>query len=125
MNDLRPNILHLMTDQQRGDCLGIEDHPVLQAPYLDNLAVTGVRFRRAYTACPVCIPARRTLMTGKNLSSHGVFMNYNTWLRGPHCRGSLPVQATKPIITLGDLSRNEIMPIESCLGDSIWVERPL
>jgi arylsulfatase A-like enzyme len=80
--DPRPNIVLFMTDQQRGDCLGVEDHPVLQTPYLDSIAKKGVRFRKAYTACPVCIPARRTLMTGKKPSSHGVLMNYDTWLEG-------------------------------------------
>ena len=35
MYDSRPNIALFMTDQQRGDCLGIEGHPVLQTPYLD------------------------------------------------------------------------------------------
>ena len=59
--DTRPNIVLFMTDEQRGDCLGIDGHPVLQTPYLDELAATGVRFRRAYSACPVCVPARRTL----------------------------------------------------------------
>lgn len=79
----RPNILLLMTDQQRGDALGIEGHPVLQTPYLDALAVSGTRFTHAYSACPICIPARRTLMTGKTPHSHGVFTNFDTHLDGP------------------------------------------
>jgi len=89
MKDHQPNILLLMTDQQRGDCLGIEGHPVLQTHYLDYMAATGIRFSRAYTACPVCIPTRRTLMTGKKPASHGVFMNYHTWLDGPTLPGEL------------------------------------
>jgi len=89
MPDTRPNILLLMTDQQRGDALGIEGHPVLQTPYLDELATHGIRFRHGYTACPVCIPARRTLMSGQKPSSHGVLMNYNTWLDGPTLPGEL------------------------------------
>ena len=75
MSDERPNILLLMTVQQRGDALGIEGHPVLQTPYLDALAAAGARFRHAYSATPVCIPARRTLMAGQRAASHGVFMN--------------------------------------------------
>ncbi len=35
--DDRPNILLLMTDEHRGDALGIEGHPVLQTPYLDSI----------------------------------------------------------------------------------------
>jgi choline-sulfatase len=85
----RPNILLLVTDQHRGDCLGIEDHPVLQTPHLDALASAGARFRHAYSACPVCIPARRTLMTGQRPARHGVLMNYNTSLRGPTLPGEL------------------------------------
>lgn len=48
--DSRPNIVLFMTDQQRGDCLGIDGHPVLQTPNLDELAARGARFRHAYTA---------------------------------------------------------------------------
>ncbi len=87
--DQRPNLLLLMTDQMRGDCLGIAGHPVVQTPYLDQLASEGVYFPRAYTACPVCIPARRTLMTGKTPASHGVTMNYDAWLHGRTLPGEL------------------------------------
>lgn len=81
--DSRPNIVLIITDQHRGDALGIDGHPVVQTPYLDQLAASGARFRRAYSACPVCVPARRTLMSGRKPASHGVTMNYDTWLDGP------------------------------------------
>ena len=76
MPDERPNILLLMTDQHRGDCLGIAGHPVQQTPFLDELAAGGYYFPRAYSACPQCIPARRTLLTGSTVNSHGVYCNY-------------------------------------------------
>jgi len=87
--DDRPNILLLMTDEHRGDALGIEGHPVLQTPYLDSIGGGGFHFRRAYSASPVCVPARRTLMTGTKASTHGVFMNYNTHLDLPTLPGTL------------------------------------
>lgn len=77
---MTPNILLIMTDQQRGDALSIDGHPVLQTPYVDHVAAAGHRFAHAYSTCPICIPARRTLMTGKKAANHGVTMNYNTWL---------------------------------------------
>ena len=40
----RPNIVLILTDQHRGDALGIEGHPVLQTPNLDWIAATGARF---------------------------------------------------------------------------------
>lgn len=68
----KPDILLIMTDQQRGDCLSIEDHPVLMTPTMDTIGGIGVRFSRAYSTCPVCIPARRSLMSGQFPSTHGV-----------------------------------------------------
>lgn len=76
----RPNILLILTDQQRGDCLGIDGHPVLQTPNLDWLAASGAYFRRAYTECPSCIPARRVLMGGQEPSVNGmVGMTQTEW----------------------------------------------
>lgn len=67
----RPNILFIMTDQMRGDCMGIAGHPDVKTPYLDHLASTGVRYTNAYTACPSCIPARCALHTGLKQEHHG------------------------------------------------------
>jgi len=71
-SETRPNLLLLMTDQQRGDCLGCDGHPVVETPYLDELAANGTRFASAYTACPSCIPARASLMTGMDPWHTGV-----------------------------------------------------
>jgi len=70
--DQRPNFLVIMTDQQRGDCLGIEEHSVLQTPNMDSIAGRGIRFTRAYSTCPVCIPARRSFISGQFPSTHGM-----------------------------------------------------
>ena len=43
----RPNILYLMTDQHRGDCLGCAGNPVIKTPYLDSIAKEGVVFSSA------------------------------------------------------------------------------
>ncbi|HXK00813.1 MAG TPA: arylsulfatase [Verrucomicrobiae bacterium] len=68
----RPNILLLMTDQHRGDCLGSDGNAVLQTPNLDRLARGGVRFRCAYSSTPTCTPARAALLTGMSPWSHGM-----------------------------------------------------
>ncbi|QQO09298.1 arylsulfatase [Breznakiella homolactica] len=67
----QPNILLLMCDQMRGDCMGTAGHPDVKTPYLDSLARDGVRFVNAYSACPSCIPARAALFTGKSQERHG------------------------------------------------------
>lgn len=68
----RPNIILITTDQHRGDCIGIDGHPVVQTPNLDELATSGIRFRRGMTESPSCIPARRSLMTGMSSAAQGM-----------------------------------------------------
>jgi len=68
----KPNILIIMTDQQRGDCLGIDGHPVLMTPNMDNIAGSGARFTHACSTCPTCIAARRSLLSGQFPSTHGM-----------------------------------------------------
>lgn len=68
----RPDILILMPDQMRGDCLSILGHPVVQTPNLDKLAREGALFRRGYSTCPSCIPARASLLTGLYPQTSGV-----------------------------------------------------
>ncbi|MET3870972.1 sulfatase-like hydrolase/transferase [Puniceicoccus vermicola] len=68
----RPHILLITTDQQRSDCLGINGNHEVETPNLDALARNGVNFRKGYVTCPVCIPARRTLISGMSPDSHGL-----------------------------------------------------
>jgi arylsulfatase len=68
----RPNILYLMTDQHRGDCLGCAGHPVIKTPNLDAIAADGVRFASAYTSTPSCTPARSAILTGLSPWHHGM-----------------------------------------------------
>ncbi len=70
--DERPNFLVIMTEQQRGDCLGIDGHPCLLTPNMDGIGAGGVRLTRAYTTCPTCIAARRSLLSGQFPSTHGM-----------------------------------------------------
>ncbi|CAA9305326.1 MAG: Arylsulfatase [uncultured Chloroflexi bacterium] len=68
----RPNLLLILADQWRGDSLGIEGHPVVSTPNLDYLGATGAHFRRAYSECPSCVPARRTIFSGQAPAVHGM-----------------------------------------------------
>lgn len=74
-SEQRPNILLIVTEQQRGDCLGCEDHPVLLTPTMDEIAGSGARFRRFYSDCPICMPARRTILSGQFPATHGLLTN--------------------------------------------------
>jgi arylsulfatase A-like enzyme len=71
----RPNVLLICCDHLRADWLGCGGHPVVMTPQLDKLAAAGINFRSAFSECPVCVPARRILMTG--LNPHGIHMRQN------------------------------------------------
>src|SRR5579883_261790 len=76
----RPNILFLMTDQQRGDCLGAAGNRVIRTPHLDRLAGEGIRFTHAYSSTPTCTPARTALLTGLSPWHHGM-LGYSNMAR--------------------------------------------
>lgn len=67
----RPNLLFIIADQHRGDFMHCAGHPLAQTPSLDRLASQGVRFERAYTSWPICVPARMSIITGRYPHSHG------------------------------------------------------
>lgn len=73
-NDLKPNILFITTDQQRGDCFGFEGRNV-RTPVLDKLASDGTRFANCITPNAVCQPARASILTGLLPNTHGVSDN--------------------------------------------------
>jgi choline-sulfatase len=61
----RPNILILMVDQLNGTLFPDGPEPWLHAPNLARLAERSVRFAQAYTASPLCAPARASFMSGQ------------------------------------------------------------
>jgi len=81
----RPNILLIITDQQRGDCLSSDGHPVLLTPNMDEIGGMGARFTRAYTTCPSCIASRRSILSGQFPATHGMvgYQDGVEWLAPP------------------------------------------
>ncbi len=67
----KPNVLLIVTDHWFAALLGCAGHPSVQTPVLDGIAKNGVRFSNAYASCPVCLPSRRSLMTGTTPRTHG------------------------------------------------------
>lgn len=63
--DPRPNLLFIMTDQQRFDAMSIAGNTVLDTPHMDRIAKEGVMFTNAYVANPVCVPSRVAFLTGR------------------------------------------------------------
>jgi choline-sulfatase len=73
-----PNVLFVITDQQRADTVAALGNDIIYTPSLDRLVARGVFFDNAYSTCPVCIPARYTVRTGCEPTRTGVY-GLMTW----------------------------------------------
>jgi arylsulfatase A-like enzyme len=85
-----PNIIFLLTDDQRDNTLGGMDHPFARTPNLDRLLAQSVRFRNTYIAEPVCSPSRVSLFTGMHERVHGVGFTSSYQLNEAQWRRSYP-----------------------------------
>jgi len=69
--DIRPNIILLLTDDQRNDTLGCAGHPIVQTPNIDRLAAQGVRFENCFVTTSICAASRASIFTGLHERTHG------------------------------------------------------
>jgi len=77
--DRPPNILFILSDNQRWDFLGCAGHPFVATPHLDRLAREGVRFANAFVTTSLCSPSRASFLTGQYAHTHGVRDNLTPW----------------------------------------------
>lgn len=71
----KKNVLFIMCDQFRYDCISALGNSVIRTPNIDRLVESGVSFQNAYSTCPVCVPARYTIMTGREPNITGCYCN--------------------------------------------------
>ncbi len=69
----RPNVVFVITDQQRADHCGFGGNDIVETPNIDRIG--GTVFDRAFVANPICMPNRATILTGRSPSRHGVRFN--------------------------------------------------
>ena len=60
----KPNILFILSDDQRFDALGCAGHPIVKTPNLDRLAARGIRFGNSFVTTPICPASRASILTG-------------------------------------------------------------
>lgn len=76
------NLLVIMSDEHNPKTLGAAGHSLVSTPHLDALAVRGTRFTSAYTACPICVPARAAFAAGKYVNRIGYWDNADAYEGG-------------------------------------------
>ncbi|MEM1442223.1 MAG: sulfatase-like hydrolase/transferase, partial [Verrucomicrobiota bacterium] len=68
----RPNIIFLLTDDQRDNTFAAMGHPFVKTPHVDKLLSQSIRFRNTYVAEPVCSPSRVSYLNGMHERVHGI-----------------------------------------------------
>lgn len=75
----RPNVVFILTDDQRWNCLGIAPDSAMDTPNIDRLAREGVYFRNAFCTTSLCSPSRASILGGLYAHSHGVSNNFTEY----------------------------------------------
>ena len=85
----KPNIIFILTDDQRWDALGIAGNTIIQTPQMDALATSGTYFKNAFSTTPICAASRASILTGLYERTHGyTFQKPN--LREPYAEMIYP-----------------------------------
>jgi len=92
----KPNLLFLMTDQQRFDALSYAGNDILHTPHMDRLCREGVWFQNAHTQCAVCVPARAAMLTGHTVENTKVISNKLAYV--PQDTGVMPMKTYDEIL---------------------------
>ncbi len=77
----KPNIIFLLTDDQRWDAMGAMGNPVIKTPNMDKPATEGVLFLNGYVTTSICCASRASILTGQYESRHQI-NDFNTNAEG-------------------------------------------
>lgn len=77
VSEKAPNIIFLLTDDQRWDALGYAGNDIILTPHMDKLASEGVMFQNAFVTTPICAVSRASILSGQYSRKHGIH-GFNT-----------------------------------------------
>lgn len=97
------NILIIMGDQHRAECIGSYGNKDIRTPHLDALARDGVRYTQHYTTYPVCTPSRYSFLSGLYAHQHGGWDNHCTLASGFDTFPKVLVQSGYHTVAVGKM----------------------
>ena len=77
--DSRPNVVFILTDDMRADCMSIAGHPYLKTPNIDRLGREGIYFKNAFCTTALCSPSRASILSGLYAHAHRVLDNFTEY----------------------------------------------
>ena len=78
-SDQRPNVVFILTDDMRADCMSIAGHPYLKTPNIDRLGREGIYFKNAFCTTPLCSPSRASILSGLYAHTHKVLDTFTEY----------------------------------------------
>lgn len=116
----RPNIIFVLTDDQRWNSLGLTGNPVVKTPHLDRLAADGTFFPNGTVTSAICTPSRTSYFLGQYERRHGINFNSGTALTTAAWQNSYPVQLRNAGYFTGYVGKNHVpVGAEGYAGDAI------
>lgn len=104
----RPNLIFVLTDDQRFDTLGCTGNPFIRTPNLDQLAAEGVLFANASVNSAICTPSRACYFLGQYERRHGINFNSGTAMAPEAWADSYPVQLRNAGYFTGYVGKNHV-----------------
>jgi arylsulfatase A-like enzyme len=92
--DPKPNIIFILTDDQRWDALGYAGNSIIQTPEMDRLAAEGIYYENAFVTTPICAASRASILTGLYERTHGYTFGQGD-IKAPYIDQSYPVELRK------------------------------
>ncbi|MEM6692529.1 MAG: sulfatase-like hydrolase/transferase, partial [Planctomycetota bacterium] len=104
----RPNVIFILTDDQRYDTLGCTGNGFVQTPNIDQLAADGVLFANATVTSAICTPSRACYFLGQYERKHGVNFNSGTAMKPEAWASSYPVRLREAGYYTGYVGKNHV-----------------
>lgn len=104
----KPNIIFILTDDQRYDLLGCTGNELIQTPHLDKLAADGILFTNAHVTSTICTPSRASMFLSQFERKHGVNFNSGTSVSADAWGESYPVVLRKNGYYTGYIGKNHV-----------------
>src|SRR5690349_7189891 len=118
----RPNLIFILTDDQRWDSLGLTGNPVVKTPNIDRLAAEGTFFPNATVTSAICTPSRACYFLGQYERKHGVNFNSGTALTAAAWEKSYPALLRSGGYFTGYIGKNHV-PVGARGYDSGLIEK--
>ena len=106
------NLLFVFSDEHSRDITGCYGNTTVKTPNLDALAASGTRFANPYVNCPICVPSRASLATGRHVHEIGCWDNAHPYAGDPPGWGQALIEQGHDVTAIGKLHyRSEEDPV--------------